>query len=145
MLVGDHAGVRAGYRHLLELEGDFEIVGEHADADAAITALTGTGGGGVDVVVLDLAMPRGGGLDMLMQVTSQWPRLRVILSSMYDSPGVVAWALRGGAAGFVTKGSDPTELVRCVRLVTVQTEPVLSQDLARLRSAAERAHDGPPS
>ncbi|OYV00578.1 MAG: DNA-binding response regulator, partial [Burkholderiales bacterium PBB5] len=57
MLVDDHAVVRAGYRRLLELEADFEVVAECADGDAALAWLQRPPHPAVDVVVLDLSMP----------------------------------------------------------------------------------------
>lgn len=134
MLVDDHAVVRAGYGRLLELEGDIAVVAEHGDADAALDALLRQPDA-VDVLVLDLSMRGRSGLDLLRRVVPRLPRLRVLVCSMHDNPTMVAQALRAGAAGFVTKSSDPALLVDAVRrvaaLVDVLNEaPVLSPDVA---------------
>ena len=130
MLVDDHAVVRAGYRRLLEDEGDVQVVSEHADAESAYTALGARPEASADVVVLDLSMPGRSGLDVLRRARLRWPALRVLVFSMHDSPAMVAQALRAGAAGFVTKSSDPALLVSALWRVARGETQVLSPDLA---------------
>jgi DNA-binding NarL/FixJ family response regulator len=130
MLVDDHAVVRTGYRRLLELEGDIVVVGEHADAEAAQSALLRDDGRGADVVVLDLSMPGRGGLDLLRRGSLRWPLLAWLVFSMHDSPAVVVQALRAGASGFVTKSCLPEELVQALRRVAAGERQVLSADVA---------------
>lgn len=139
MLVDDHAVVRAGYRRLLELEPDCEVVAEYAGADAALNALARTEGRGVDVLVLDLSMPGRGGLDLLRRASLRWPALPVLVFSMHDSAAMVTQALRAGAAGFVTKSSEPDELVQAVRRVAAGAVGVLSRDIAGLAQQDARA------
>lgn len=139
MLVDDHAVVRAGYRRLLELEPDCEVVAEYAGADAALNALARTDGRGVDVLVLDLSMSGRGGLDLLRRASLRWPALPVLVFSMHDSAAMVTQALRAGAAGFVTKSSEPDELVQAVRRVAAGAVGVLSQDIAGLAQKGARA------
>lgn len=130
MLVDDHAVVRAGYRRLLELEADFEVVAECADGDAALAWLQRPPHPAVDVVVLDLSMPGRSGLDLLQRCSIRWPGLRVLVFSMHDSPAMVMQALRAGAAGFVTKSSAPELLVQALRRVAAGERAVLSPDIA---------------
>lgn len=129
MLVDDHAVVRAGYRRLLELESDFEVVAEHGDGDAAFAALQ-AGRPPVDVLVLDLSMPGRSGLDLLRRIALRWSALKVLVFSMHDSPAMVSQALRAGAAGFVTKRSEPEVLVSTLRRVAAGEREVLSPDVA---------------
>jgi DNA-binding NarL/FixJ family response regulator len=136
MLVDDHAVVRAGYRRLLELESDFEVVAECADGDAALTLLQQRQGAGVDVMVLDLSMPGRSGLDLLRRVALRWPAVRQLVFSMHDSPAMVAQALQAGADGFVTKSSQPAWLVAALRRVASGERPVLSPDIAGAPAAA---------
>ena len=135
MLVDDHAVVRTGYRRLLELEGDIVVVAEQADAEAALAALQRSDGQDIDVVVLDLSMPGRGGLDLLRRGSLRWPLLHWLVFSMHDSPAVVGQALRAGAAGFVTKSSQPDELVQALRRVVAGVRPVLSADVAPAAAA----------
>jgi DNA-binding NarL/FixJ family response regulator len=137
MLVDDHAVVRTGYRRLLEDEPDLLVVAEHGDADAAYAALIGQTEAAADVMVLDLSMPGRSGLDLLRRARMRWPALRVLVFSMHDSPVMVAQALKAGAAGFITKSSEPAVLVNALRRVGCGETGVLSLDLAQsLDSAA---------
>jgi two-component system, NarL family, response regulator FusR len=146
MLVDDHAVVRAGYRRLLEMESDLVVVAECADADAAYDALQRqpvSAGPLVDVVVLDLSMPGRSGLDLLRRLTLRWPSLRVLVFTMHDSAAMVSQCLRAGAAGFVTKSSQPEELVLAVRQVMGQGI-VLSDDVAAVVRAVLEDAERPP-
>jgi DNA-binding NarL/FixJ family response regulator len=137
MLVDDHAVVRAGYRRLLADEADLVLVAEHADADAAYDALLALPAGAVEVLVLDLSMPGRSGLDLLRRAHQRWPTLALLVFSMHDSPAMVAQALQAGAAGFITKSSEPELLVQALRRVARGETGVLSPDIAgALRSAA---------
>lgn len=148
MLVDDHAVVRAGYRRLLESEADLMVVAECADADAAYDLLQrqpASAGPLVDVMVLDLSMPGRSGLDLLRRLSLRWPSLRVLVFTMHDSPAMVNQCLRAGASGFVTKSSQPEELVLAVRQVMGQGI-VLSDDIADavrqgLAEGGEPAHN----
>ena len=130
MLVDDHAVVRAGYRRLLADEPDLRVVAEHADADAAHAALLALPTDTVELLVLDLSMPGRSGLDLLRQVRQRWPALPVLVFSMHDSPALVAQALQAGAAGYVTKSSEPAALVAALRRVARGETGVLSPDIA---------------
>jgi len=133
MLVDDHAVVRGGCRRLLEQHRGLAIELEFADGVEALEAFDGGAAAHIDIVVLDLAMPRCSGMDLLREIGTRWPAVRVLVFSMHDSLPVVAQALRLGAAGYVTKASDPEELVRCIDRVVESGGPVLSSDLARVQ------------
>lgn len=135
MLVDDHAVVRTGYRRLLELEGDMRVVAEHASAEDAYADLPRLLPGGLDVVVLDLSMPRGSGLAMLDRVRQRWPLLQVLVFSMHDTPAMVQQACKAGAAGYVTKSNEPEVLVRALRRVALGERGVLSADVAAVFGA----------
>jgi len=141
LLVDDHAVVRAGYRRLLELEPDCRVVGECADGDMALDWLQRAGPQpDADVMVLDLSMPGRSGLDLLRRVAIRWPAVRVLVFSMHDNPAMVMQALKAGAAGFVTKSSEPEVLVQALRRVARGDDAVLSPDVAgAARSPAAQA------
>lgn len=138
-LVDDHAVVRAGYRRLIELESDIEVVGEFADADGAYVALTRGAACPVDVLVLDLSMPGRSGLELLRRLSLRWPALRVLVFTMHDSAAMVAQCLRAGAAGFVTKSSEPALLVDALRRAARGERP-LSPDVAAAAQSSSAAH-----
>ena len=129
-LADDHAIVRQGYRRLLELEPDFSVVAECADGPAVLALLQGSDPPALDLLVLDLSMPGCSGLDLLERIAQRWPTVAVLVFSMHEAPAMVAQALRAGAAGFVTKSSEPDELVQCMRRVATGERRVLSADIA---------------
>lgn len=133
VLADDHAVVRTGYRRLLELEDDMEVVADFGDSDAICQWFTTNE---ADVLVLDLSMPGRGGLETLARVKLRQPALRVLIFSMHDSPAMVGQALRAGANGYLTKSSDPDSLIEAVRQVARGGRP-LSPDVAGALSAGE--------
>ena len=143
-LVDDHAVVRQGYRRLLDTEPDLHVVAEHADADAANAWLVSDDAQGVDVLVLDLAMPGRDGLDFARRCAVRWPALRVLVFTMHDHPAMVQRALAAGVAGYITKTSPPEMLVASLRRVARGETGVVSDDVAHHASnggAPEPPHE----
>lgn len=130
LIVDDHALVRAGYRHLLELESDILIEGECSSADEAY-AFIQRHHDRLEVIILDLSLPGRSGLDLLRRLAMRWPRLAVLVCSMHDAPGMLSQALQAGARGFITKSSDPSQLPLAIRQVAAGLT-VLSPDLQAL-------------
>jgi DNA-binding NarL/FixJ family response regulator len=114
VLADDHHVVRQGLRALLEATSDLLVVGEAADAGAAVDMTLRLD---PDVLVLDLVMP-GNGLDALRQITRRAPRTRVVVLSMHSSEAYVVEALKAGASAYVLKDATASDLVRAVREVT---------------------------
>jgi DNA-binding NarL/FixJ family response regulator len=112
LLADDHPVVRSGYLRLLDQAGDIQVIAEAGDADAAYVAFTAHQ---PDVVVTDLTMPAGGGLELLRRVLLRNAQARVLVFSMHDAPVLVRRALQAGASGFLTKASPPECLVDAVR------------------------------
>jgi len=112
LLADDHPVVRSGYLRLLDQAGDIQVIAEAGDADAAYAAFSMHQ---PDVVVTDLAMPAGGGLELLRRALLRDAQARVLVFSMHDAPVLVRRALQAGARGFLTKASAPECLVDAVR------------------------------
>jgi DNA-binding NarL/FixJ family response regulator len=114
LLADDHPVVRSGYLRLLDQAGDIQVIAQAADADAAYAAFVAEP---PDVLVSDLSMPGGGGLDLMRRVLLRDGQARVLVFSMHDSAVLVRRALDSGARGFLSKGSPPDCLVDAVRVV----------------------------
>jgi DNA-binding NarL/FixJ family response regulator len=112
LLVDDHPVVRTGYRRLLDQAGDVSVVAEAGDGAAAYSAFVAHM---PDVVVTDLSMPGGGGLELIRRVLARAPDARVMVFSMHDDALLVRRALEAGARGFLTKASSPDCLVVAIR------------------------------
>jgi two-component system uhpT operon response regulator UhpA len=114
MLVDDHPIVRSGFRQLLELEPDWEVVGEVGSGkELAAWLLTST----CDVLVLDLSLPDADGLVLIRHLLAQRPDMTIVVLTMHDGALYVHDALSAGARGYVTKQSAPDELVEAIRAV----------------------------
>jgi DNA-binding NarL/FixJ family response regulator len=108
----DNDSVRLLLRTLLELEHDFAVVGE-ADDGAAIVSLVASCE--PDLLVLDLAMPRLDGLEVLQRLRGEQPALRIAVYSGHSAPEVQQAARDLGAHEFIVKGTPPDELLRALR------------------------------
>jgi DNA-binding NarL/FixJ family response regulator len=116
LLVDDQSVVRAGFRVILELGGDIEVVGEAADGPSAVALARRLR---PDVVVMDVRMPGGDGLsatrEILAQVPPGEPAPAVLVVTTFDIDEYVFGALEAGASGFVLKDTEPDDLVDAVR------------------------------
>jgi two-component system invasion response regulator UvrY len=122
----DHAVVRRGVLQILEDVPDIAVAGE---AGSGRETLCGVQATDPDVLLLDIAMPEGGGLEVLAQLRNLRPELRVLFLSMYPEKQYAIRALRAGAAGYLTKESAPEELVAAIRKAA-QGGTYVSQTLA---------------
>ena len=102
LLAEDHAVVREGLRSLLEISGEFKVVGE-AETGAEAVALAGRTR--PDVVVMDIAMPGLNGCEATRQILAHNPAARVLALSAHSDDEYVARMLAVGALGFVEKQS----------------------------------------
>ncbi len=114
LVADDHAVVRRGVVQILSEAEDMLVVGEASSGRETLRlARTCT----CDVLLLDIAMPEGGGLAVLDQVRGLQPDLRVLVFSIYPEKQYVRRAFRSGAAGYLTKDSTPDELIVAIRRV----------------------------
>jgi two-component system response regulator NreC len=115
VVADDHAVVRAGLRALLERAGEFAVLSEVGDAEAAVRSVLGHK---PDVLVLDLNMPGElSSLEAIPKVAAASPNTRVVVLTMHDDPQTARRALRAGAAGYVLKDAGDDELVAAIRQV----------------------------
>lgn len=113
LVVDDHPMVREGLRSMLDGEG-IEIVGEAANGAEAVARACELR---PDVVLLDLELPDLDGLTVLRRLRESTPDTAVLVVTMHQDPGRVRLAVEAGAAGYVLKGVDRTELRESIRAV----------------------------
>ena len=146
LIVDDHAVVRAGLRLLLEAEDDVEPVGE---AGSGRDAIFQNRSAKPDVILLDVVMPDGSGLDVIPTLLHERPEAKVLVLSMQDDPQYVRQAFAAGASGYVLKEAADTEVVAAVREVAKGGRYVHPELGARLvaaeTEAARRADEDPLS
>ncbi|MBX6748423.1 MAG: response regulator transcription factor [Micromonosporaceae bacterium] len=116
LIADDQELVRAGFRMLLDVEEDIEVVGEAADGAEAVAMARSQR---PDVVLMDIRMPVVDGIEATRQI-AQTPGLedvRVLILTTYDTDAHVFDALEAGASGFLLKDSGPAELLQGIRVV----------------------------
>ena len=128
LLVDDHPVVRQGYRRVLEHQDDFSVV---AEADNAANAYRAFKSHQPDVVVMDISMPGASGLEAIRNIRARDADARILVFSMHSEAAQVKAAFGAGASGFVTKGSEPAELIAAIRSVA-RGEHAMSDDVARV-------------
>ncbi len=114
-IVDDHPMVRSGVR--TELGDAVTVVGEAGDVDAAVAALGALADDAVDVVLLDVHMPGGGGVEILRRITPVKPSLRFLALSVSDAPEDVIAVIRAGARGYITKSATGAELAEAIERI----------------------------
>ena len=114
LIVDDHPIVRQGLRTFLTSRPGLEVVGEAADGAAALVEASRLG---PDVVLLDLVMPRGGGVDVIRRLRAAGERPRVIVLTSFAGNDQVVEAVRAGAAGYLLKDVPPADLEAAIRTV----------------------------
>jgi DNA-binding NarL/FixJ family response regulator len=112
LLADDHVLVRRGVRLILDAEPDLEVVAEADDGAAAVATLRDTE---VDLVVLDIAMPRMTGLQAAREIGRRREPPRLLMLSMHDNEQYFFAALKAGACGYVLKSVADQDLVGAVR------------------------------
>ncbi len=114
LIVDDHAIVRRGLREIVEERYPGAVVGEASDTAGAVGAALD---GDWDLVLLDLALPGRGGIEVLARIRASRPKLPVLVLSMQPEDPFGARVIRAGASGFVNKASAPEALVGAIERV----------------------------
>jgi DNA-binding NarL/FixJ family response regulator len=114
VLVDDQTLVRHGIRSLLELAGDIAIVAEASDGEEALTVIRGSQ---PDVVLLDVRMPKMGGLDVLRELHPAGALPPTILLTTFDDDVVLLEGVKAGARGYLLKDVSLEQLTEAIRIV----------------------------
>jgi two-component system, NarL family, response regulator NreC len=114
MIVDDHALLRAGLRMLVNAQADMEVVSEAPDGEKAVQEARETR---PDVTLLDLTMPKVGGMKALQEIARKCRETRVLILTMHDDPAYLRSALAAGASGYLLKRAVDSELLAAIRAV----------------------------
>lgn len=136
MLVDDHEIVRQGLRALLEAEDDIEVV---AEADSGPSAVSLASAHQPDVVVMDVRMPEGSGIEACRAIRDERPDAQVIMLTSFSDDEALFNSIMAGAAGFVLKQIRGRDLIDAIRTVgggkSLLDPDVTKRVLERLRKA----------
>jgi len=114
LLAEDHTIVREGFRKMLEMEEDIEVVGEAQEGREAVALAKKLH---PDVVLMDIAMPHLNGLEATRQVLKAVPATKVLILSAHSDDAYVKNATESGAVGFLLKQTSSHEVCRAIREV----------------------------
>ena len=140
-LVDDHPLVREWLASMVALETDLEVCGQ---AEEAATALAAVPQARPDLMVVDLSLPRGSGLDLIKDMRAQFPAVRLLVLSMHDEASVAERAFRAGAHGYAVKRESGPRIIDGIRTVLegkFYASPSLTAQLAG-RMFGGAAHGG---
>lgn len=143
VLADDHRIVREGLKQVLADAPEIEVCAE-ATSGAEVLATVRERGGppALNVVLLDIAMPDGDGLDVLQQLRKDWPQLPVLMLSTYPERQYAVRCIKLGAAGYLNKGADPDDMIAAVRKVAAGGRYVTPATAEALASAVGSASAG---
>lgn len=127
LLVDDHPLVRQGLRQLLLQEGDFEVVSEAEEANAAFKAAEVLK---PDIMIVDLSLKGMGGLELIKWIRAQSLKTAVLVVSMHDEAVYAERALKAGANGYVMKQEAPETVVAAIRAI-LRGEVFVSASMAQ--------------
>jgi len=144
VIADDQQLIRAGFRSLLESEPDLEVVADVATGTEAVEHVTRLR---PDVVLMDIRMPEGDGLWATEQIVGN-PELagtHIVIVTTFELDEYVVQAIRAGASGFLVKDTEPTELIRAVRVAAagdaLLSPGVTRRLLTRLETGLRRPSD----
>ena len=131
LLVDDHAIVRLGLMTLLNDQPDMEVVAEASTAAEAVRAVEEFK---PDVVLMDIRLPGEGGIEATRQVTSRFPKSKVVMLTSFADDDLVIRAISAGAVGYVLKQVGNEELLRAIQAAARGEASLDSSTTARLLS-----------
>ena len=140
LLGDDHRIVREGLKQVLADAPDVQVLAEAHSGDEVLDRVrTIQGDTGLDVVLLDIALPGRDGLDVLQELRKAWPKLPVLMLSTYPEKQYAVRCIKLGAAGYLNKSADPDDMVAAVRKVAsggVYVTPATAEALAAAMGSA---------
>jgi len=136
LLVDDHGVLREGMRNLLEQEPDMKVVGEAGNGLEAVAVAKVVK---PDVVLMDVVMPRMGGIEATKQIKKANPTTATLILSAYDDDRYVLGLLEAGAAGYLLKSASGQEVVHAIRAVHAGESVLHPAVTARLLARAARS------
>lgn len=142
--VDDHPLVREWLASMVALESDLEVCGHAEDAAAALAAVPAAR---PDLMVVDLSLPRGSGLDLIRDMRAKFPGVRLLVLSMHDEASVAERAFRAGAHGYAVKRESGPKIIEGIRTVLAgkfYASPSLTSQLAGRMFGGSTRHSGLP-
>ena len=116
MVVDDHAIVRIGLKQVLDLSGEFEVVGQAADGEEAVRVAAEVS---PDLVLMDVIMPRKDGVEACREIMASSSEVRVVMLTASNAEDAVVESVAAGASGYLLKETDMEQLLSALRSAAV--------------------------
>jgi DNA-binding NarL/FixJ family response regulator len=131
LIVDDQTLVREGFRKLLEMEPDFEVVGTARNGEAALSSMEQLYAQQQppDVVLMDIRMPRMDGIAATSAIKERWPEARIVILTTFDDVELIHAGLRAGALGYLLKDVTSEQLAVTIRMAA-QGQVLLQPEIA---------------
>ena len=129
LLADDHALFRDGLARLFAYEEDFEVVGEAADGEQALMLAQSLQ---PDLVLMDVDMPRGGGIVATRRIKAELPATRVVMLTVHDDDDTLFQAIKAGAQGYLVKSIRASEMLELLRGMAHGEAPLSRAMAARI-------------
>jgi DNA-binding NarL/FixJ family response regulator len=136
LLVDDHALFREGFKSLFAYEDDFEVVGEAANADEALAAARELM---PDLVLMDVDMPGGDGIEATRRLVAEMPYVKVVMLTVHDEDESLFEAIKAGAQGYLVKSIRSAEMLDLLRGLANGEAPLSRATATRILEEFRRA------
>ncbi len=143
LIADDHAIVRSGLRGLLGADPDLEVVGEAEDGTEALRLAETLH---PDMVLLDITMPPGNGIETAKRLKEEHPELIVLFLTMHEDESLLHEALRAGAAGYVIKRAEEPEVIQAIHAASrgdIYVHPAMTRALLQQPVTTEHRRGSP--
>jgi Response regulator containing a CheY-like receiver domain and an HTH DNA-binding domain len=114
VIADDHVLLRQGIKNVLELEPDFQVIGEAGDGEEAIRQVVALS---PDIMLLDVNMPKLNGLEVTRKLRDLGAKSQVLILTIHDDENYVIEVVKAGAAGYLLKDIEPAMLIQAIRTV----------------------------
>jgi two-component system invasion response regulator UvrY len=140
LIADDHAVVRRGLHQILAEESDMKVVGEAGTSEESLAVLRKQK---CDVVVLDINMPDKNGIETIKDMKVEFPEMNILVLSMHQEDQFGVRAFRAGASGYLTKDSNPDEMLVAIRKVASGKKYITAKLAELLEFELHRKSDKP--
>jgi DNA-binding NarL/FixJ family response regulator len=141
VVADDHTIVREGLKQLLSAAGDLDVVAEAVDGYEVLDRVRNVD---FDVLVLDMSMPGKSGMDLIRQVKTEKPKLRIVVLTMHQENQYAVRAIKAGASGYLTKDGATAQLVHAIRKVAAGGAFISAEVAEQLAHQAQGAGSTAP-
>lgn len=149
LIVDDHQLMVQGLKSLLEDEADIDFV---AGANSMAETLLFLQSNAIDVILMDINMPDGSGIEATIKIKALYPAIKVIALTMHDDISIITRMIKAGASGYILKRSNMNEVIEAIRIVhkngrylSINTQQIIMDNLGSAADLTDTKEDSQPT